>query len=183
MKYRTFILFIIFFASFCIASEETLQNEKTENKQEVTPVLHDTPFSINQLDIDESTVPTTEMITSKIGVGLFITLGIILGLSWFVKKIGLNNISQIKGMNVLNRLSLGGKEQVMLIDVEGERILLGVSPGRVNYLKTLKSQPLQDSLTISNDSYYDNNVNYYHFYYCNIVQIVIATYMQIGLFY
>ena len=67
-------------------------------------------------------------------VAVFVTLGIV---SWLVRryqpKIGRGQI------RVEAYLSLGGKEKLMLVEVEARRLLIGVSPAGISLLQDLSN--------------------------------------------
>lgn len=73
----------------------------------------------------------------QVAVGLFVVVGVILGLAWLAKRFGLNSLNHQREMRVVSTISLGGREKAVLVEVAGQQLLLGVSPGRVNHLHTL----------------------------------------------
>lgn len=68
-------------------------------------------------------------------LGLLAVLAIILGLAWISKRFNLNMPGATGNMRLLSAMSVGQKERIMLVEVEGEKILLGVTPGQINLLK------------------------------------------------
>jgi flagellar protein FliO/FliZ len=70
-------------------------------------------------------------------VGLVVVIGLILALAWAVKKYGNLATGGQSDMKVLSALSLGTREKAVLIQLEGQKILLGVAPGRVTALHVL----------------------------------------------
>lgn len=83
--------------------------------------------------IDQSSIIDT-------AVGLVIVLLMIIGLAWLAKRyMQLPNMSKGQ-IQILGGVSLGAREKAVLISVEGERILLGVSPGRVQTLHVLSRE-------------------------------------------
>ena len=71
------------------------------------------------------------------GVGLLVVLGIMLGLAWLVKR-----YVQVPGLGkgqvqILGGVSLGSREKAVLLSVEGQRLLVGIAPGRVQTLLVL----------------------------------------------
>lgn len=76
---------------------------------------------------------------------LFVVLGLLV-LSLYVMKKYLSPKKKSKGdlfIEVLSTLYLSPKEKVEVIEVSGERIVLGVTPGRINFLTKLNN--LNDS--------------------------------------
>ena len=70
-------------------------------------------------------------------LGLLVVIALILGLAWLMRKYGRLPMSNQVDMKVLGGLSLGTREKALLVQVEGRRLLLGVSPGRVTTLHVL----------------------------------------------
>lgn len=76
-------------------------------------------------------------------VGLILVLGLILGLAWLLKRLpgtglGLRPNDQLR---VVTSLSVGTKERLLVVEVGGEQLLLGVSAGGIANLHRLP-QPL-----------------------------------------
>lgn len=116
MKYLTAAIF--FLVSFMgIAQEETV---------EVGKYAH-------------ANVDAVSMIMS-----LLMVLALILASAWLLRKFNFANKS-ISGMKVVASLSLGHKEKLVVVEVGKEQLLLGVSSGQINLIKTLE-QPLDISM-------------------------------------
>lgn len=67
-------------------------------------------------------------------LGLGAIIALILGLSWFAKRFGQGNFSGGNVMKVIATLPLGTRERLLLVDVGGKHILLGVTPTAINAL-------------------------------------------------
>lgn len=78
-------------------------------------------------------------------LGLLVVIALILGLAWLMRKYGRLPMSQQADMKVLGGLSLGTREKALLVQVEGQRLLLGVSPGRVTTLHVLDHAQAPDA--------------------------------------
>lgn len=77
---------------------------------------------------------TSSSVTSMIG-GLAAILALIVGLGWAARRFNLApNLAKGQPIQLLSALSLGGKEKVMLIEVDQQKILLGVTPQQVTSL-------------------------------------------------
>lgn len=68
-------------------------------------------------------------------VKMFGTLGLVVGLiyvlGWLLSKLQVARTSGGDAMRLLGGLSVGSKERVVMLEVNGERLLLGVAPGSV----------------------------------------------------
>lgn len=73
-------------------------------------------------------------------LGLAAVLLLIFALAFVVRRFG-NLPGMGKGrIQVLGGLSLGSREKAVLVEVEGQRLLLGVAPGRVQTLHVLPAR-------------------------------------------
>lgn len=79
-------------------------------------------------------------------LGLVLVLGVLLGLAWLVKRFmgapGLGGKGQVR---VIGGASLGPRERAVLVEVSGERLLLGVAPGQVRTLHVLAPEVTEES--------------------------------------
>lgn len=69
-------------------------------------------------------------------LALIVVLAVIVGLAAIVKKFNLK-LQGNADMKVLSAMSLGTKERLMIVEVAGKRLLLGVTPERIDCLKEL----------------------------------------------
>ena len=67
---------------------------------------------------------------------LALVVGAILVMAYVVKKMNLG-FPGSKAIKVVSGLSLGQKERIVVIEVNGQQHLLGVTPSQVNYLLSL----------------------------------------------
>ncbi len=65
----------------------------------------------------------------------------LLGVLFFVARWMQGRVGQARGaLRVQACLGLGGKERLMVVNAEGERLLLGVSPGGVHLIRVLEAE-------------------------------------------
>ncbi|PCK08471.1 MAG: flagellar biosynthetic protein FliO [Alteromonadaceae bacterium] len=65
-----------------------------------------------------------------VGALLFVTC-LIFFFAWLAKKLGAVHLASGQTIKHVATLAVGHREKVVLVDVEGQKILLGVAPGRV----------------------------------------------------
>lgn len=70
----------------------------------------------------------------RVITGLLLVLGIIVLLSWLLKKLHGVNLATAKGFESIGSMTLGPKEKMMLVKVGGRYMLVGVGSGSVNLL-------------------------------------------------
>ncbi|MCV2401385.1 flagellar biosynthetic protein FliO [Marinomonas sp. C2222] len=91
--------------------------------------------------VDYQTSPTPTFSIWKIVLSLVFIVVFIPACLWLVKRF---QLAQMKlgqsDIKVLNVQSLGTKEKLMLVEVEGEKILIGVTPHNITHLKDIPSQ-------------------------------------------
>ncbi|MCC4595520.1 flagellar biosynthetic protein FliO [Xanthomonas campestris pv. phormiicola] len=68
---------------------------------------------------------------------LLLVLGLILGMAWVLKRLPGSGFRPADGLRVVASLAVGAKERVVVVEVNGEQLLLGVSPGGVRTLHRL----------------------------------------------
>ena len=90
--------------------------------------------------------PMSSSYLLKLTGGLILVVAVIFVLAWLVKKMNLTPHSQAGLITVIAGLNLGTRERVVLLEVGGEQILVGLSAGRMEKLHTLTMPVATDSL-------------------------------------
>ena len=70
-------------------------------------------------------------------LGLLAIVGFLFALAWLVRRFSPSALVGGQSMKILGGLSVGPREKIVLVDVGGQKLLLGVAPGRVNFLKDI----------------------------------------------
>lgn len=78
-------------------------------------------------------------------IGLAVVLAAIVLTAWFARRMGVGGGQSARLIKVISALQVGAKERVVVIEFDGQWMLLGVAPGRVNALATLPRGTLPDS--------------------------------------
>jgi len=74
-------------------------------------------------------------------IGLVAVLALMLALAWLVRRfVSMPGVGKGQ-VQVLGGASLGPRERAVVVSVEGQRLLLGVAPGRVQMLHVLGAEP------------------------------------------
>ncbi|WP_222868234.1 flagellar biosynthetic protein FliO [Saccharophagus sp. K07] len=66
--------------------------------------------------------------------GLAVVVGLILSLAWVSKRLSGGRLGNQKFMKILAVQPLGTREKILLVDVAGQQMMLGVAPGRISML-------------------------------------------------
>ncbi len=73
--------------------------------------------------------------------GLLLVLALLLGLAWLAKRfMGAPGVGKGR-VQVIGGVSLGPRERAVIVEVEGQRLLLGVAQGNVRLLRELPGGP------------------------------------------
>lgn len=86
-----------------------------------------------------SAVVTTNPL--RVVFGLLLVVGLIFAVAWLLRRLSSVSMLAGQGMKVVATLSVGPREKVLLVDVGGQQLLLGVAPGRVSHLQSFE-QPV-----------------------------------------
>lgn len=68
---------------------------------------------------------------------LLLVLALIVGLGWLLKRMPGSGFRSTEGLRVVTSLAVGAKERVVVVEVNGQQLLLGVTAGGINTLHTL----------------------------------------------
>lgn len=84
----------------------------------------------------------------QVTLALMLMVGLILGLSWLAKRFAQPLFQQNKQLRLIASLSLGVKEKIILVEVEGKQLVLGVTPQQITSLHVMDIpiQPDTDQL-------------------------------------
>lgn len=76
-------------------------------------------------------------------LSLVLILVLILALGWFLRRFSQGGIFASKGMKVVASLPLGARERLVLVELGGQQILLGVTPQQVRTLHFFETPILE----------------------------------------
>ena len=130
------------------ASDPTPATELNEISEPQTPST--APSLIQpRINPDEKTAPGANVVSAdplKVIGGLLVVVGSIFAIGWLFRRATGGAVFAGQGLKVVAALSVGTREKVVLVDVGGQQILLGVAPGRVSHLQSF-DQPVLDLQT------------------------------------
>jgi len=84
---------------------------------------------------------TPSLAMTQVFLGLLLVVGTILALAWLSRRLGGALPGNGKIMKILAVLPLGTREKIVLIEVGGQQLMLGVTPGQINTLQVF-TQPV-----------------------------------------
>lgn len=71
---------------------------------------------------------------AQLGMGLIIVVGLIFLLGYLMRRVGPMAPQGGQHIQVISSYPLGPRDRLVLVDVGGQQMLLGISPGRINTL-------------------------------------------------
>ena len=104
----------------------------TTSVQAIAPAA--TNLAINKPTLaDSKKISSSSQLANLVG-GLMLILALIYGLSWFVKRFSQGGFMQNSTIKMLSTMPLGTRERIMLVDIGGKQILLGITATQINAL-------------------------------------------------
>jgi len=82
--------------------------------------------------------PVSISYAMQILISFLAVIGFILLLAWFMRKTGRYGAGSNQVLKVISSMSLGMREKILLIEVEGVGIVVGVAPGQITALHVLE---------------------------------------------
>jgi flagellar protein FliO/FliZ len=82
-------------------------------------------------------------------LGLALVLGVIVALAWMAKRFTPGALRGGMPLTIVASQAVGQRERVVVVEVAGQWLVLGVAPGRVNALTTLPKGELPTTSPVS----------------------------------
>jgi flagellar protein FliO/FliZ len=84
-------------------------------------------------------------------LGLAIVLAAIVGVAWLFRRftMGGGMLGRLQPARVVSGVMVGPHERLVIVELEGEWLVLGVTSRSVNLLKTLDKPPQQDAANVT----------------------------------
>lgn len=129
-------------ASNPATNQLAIENNATQISSPSTGVANTSIATTSPVNASKPATKTNSasQLASVIG-GLALILVLIYGLSWFVKRFAQGGFMQNPGMKVISSMPLGTRERLMLVEVGGKQLLLGVTATQINNLHVFE-EPL-----------------------------------------
>ena len=98
------------------------------------------------------TPPTPATSALKMTFGLLVVLAIMAGLAWLVRRFAPGRTAQNSVARVVGGVSVGTRERVVVVEVAGRWIVVGVAPGQVRALADLEAgdSQVEQAITSAN---------------------------------
>jgi flagellar protein FliO/FliZ len=79
------------------------------------------------------------------GLGLTLVLAMIFGCAWLARRFGLQPSSSGRLLKVVSSAMVGQRERVVVVELGGQWLVLGVAAGQVRALHTMPAQTLPEA--------------------------------------
>ena len=90
--------------------------------------------------VESAAGPVTGMEMLRLFLGLGTVLGLLLLGAWLLKRLSKTGFRRQGGqLRIVSSLSVGNRARILLVDVEGARLLLGSGPQRVELIARLEN--------------------------------------------
>ena len=86
------------------------------------------------------------------GLGMMVVLGLIFLCAWLARRFGLQRFGGGHVVKIVSSSSIGQRERVVVIDVNGTWLVLGVTSSQINTLHTLPAQAVPHASQASHAS-------------------------------
>ncbi len=73
-------------------------------------------------------------VVGQVTLSLMLVIAVLLVLAWAMRRLGRFQSQTASRLQVLGGIRLGARERILLVEAEGRRILVGVSPGGLRTL-------------------------------------------------
>lgn len=80
-------------------------------------------------------------------VGLLLVLAVIMAAAWLLKRFALNPGTATGTIKVIAGAAVGQRERVVLVEISGTWLVLGVAPGQVRTLHTMPKDHSEQVVT------------------------------------
>lgn len=76
----------------------------------------------------------------QVVLGLIVVLGLMAAAAWALKRFGVAKPAGGTTVKIVGGVSVGNRERILVVEVAGQWIVVGVAAGRVNALSTMPRQ-------------------------------------------
>ncbi len=143
MQFSKGIVLALALFSLCFLSlQARAQNvdDKAEDKAAAAPVSATVTAPVKAADTSVNNRYLLQLFS-----GLLIVVLSIVALAWLAKRFSHLQAAGGGRLKVIEAVSMGSREKIVIVEADGERLLLGVAPGRINFLQSLSAASPADS--------------------------------------
>lgn len=94
---------------------------------------------------------------TQVALVLVLVVALIAGMAWLLRRLGVTRNGAGSTIRVVSGLTLSNRERILVLEIAGQWIVVGVSPGGINTLATLPRQEQPESIGMNQAAPADNN--------------------------
>lgn len=115
------------------------------------------------LPVSSSSTPavSTGAFFGEVMAGLILVLLMIFALAWLVKRMGAGSFLANQHMKIVASVAMGTRERVVVLDVGGKQVLLGITPQNINTLHVFDEPVISDVAEVKIPSDFSKKIKYY----------------------
>ncbi len=106
-------------------------------------------FAVPSIAVSAETASNSPIDTSTMAIQVVLALGIvtasIFALAWVAKRLGNTHLLHNQKMKLVSSMALGTREKMVLVEVDGQKLLLGVTPSSIASLHVFPADPDQNA--------------------------------------
>lgn len=121
-----------------IGEAESIAPLAPPKQVEPAPILAASELKLKDSQPTEKARYPTQSSYFEMAGGLFLVLIIFIGMAWAMRRFNLQMPGAQSNIKMLSALAVGPKEKVLLLEVEGEKLLIGVTTHTINALHQFK---------------------------------------------
>ena len=85
-------------------------------------------------------------------LGLIVVLAVMAAIAWFMKRVGpVARGGNAQALRIVGGVSVGSREKVVVLEVGGRWLVVGVAPGQVNAIADLEAMEISPDTDVSNN--------------------------------
>lgn len=130
---KTVVLLMTLIASDLALAEEDVAGQNVQNEIEAQ-FIESAKLSDSPAKVTPKRNSPPPIVFGKVIFGLVAVIILILILAWMARRANMFGVMSQTHIKLLGSMPLGTREKAVLIEVQGQRLLLGVAPGRVSSL-------------------------------------------------
>ncbi len=131
MKVATYLASFIFFFAVLLAVPAQAQEVSEPVVEASTPSLASSTNS--------ASAPGSVEYLLKVTFGLSVVIALIFAIAWVFKRFGQLPLGGGEQFKVVASLVVGQRERLMVVEIGGEQVLIGVAPGQLVKLHDIKN--------------------------------------------
>jgi len=156
-----FLLLGLISSSPIFASESVAQNTPAQMSQTPNNTSESQSKAVTLPVTSSTPAVSTSAFFGEVMAGLIIVLLMIFALAWMVKRMGAGSFLSNQQMKIVASVAMGTRERVVVLDVGGKQVLLGVTPQNISTLHVFDEPVIGESTDDKTESDFAQKIKYF----------------------